>query len=64
MQHQRIQANSSWRNGAPRYDCVFVEKDPSLAGFHGLFVAQVMLFFFHFHIIMSSIHVLWFSGLM
>ena len=45
MQRQRIHANSSWQNGAPRYDCVFVEKDPSLAGFRGLFVAQVMLFF-------------------
>ena len=48
MQCQRIHANSSWRNGAPHYDCVFVENDPALAGFHGLFVAQVMLFFFIF----------------
>ena len=49
MQCQRIHANSSWRNGAPRYDCVFVEKDPALAGFHGLFIAQVMLFFSFSH---------------
>ena len=45
MHHQRIHACSSWRNGPPRYDCVFAEKDPSLAGFCGLFVAQVILFF-------------------
>ena len=45
MHHQRIHACSSWRNGPPCYDCVFAEKDPSLAGFHGLFVAQVILFF-------------------
>ncbi|KIM60704.1 hypothetical protein SCLCIDRAFT_123606 [Scleroderma citrinum Foug A] len=45
MHHQRIHACSSWRNGPPHYDCVFAEKDPSLAGFRGLFVAQVILFF-------------------
>ncbi|KAI6094812.1 hypothetical protein F5141DRAFT_1191608 [Pisolithus sp. B1] len=35
-----IHASSSWRNGAPCYDCVFVEKDPTLPGFQGLHVAQ------------------------
>ena len=40
-----ISACSSWRNGPPCYDCVFAEKDSSLAGFCGLFVAQVILFF-------------------
>ncbi|KAI6038734.1 hypothetical protein EDC04DRAFT_2868225 [Pisolithus marmoratus] len=37
---QCIHASSSWRNGAPHYDCVFVEKDPTLPGFQGLYVAQ------------------------
>ncbi|KAI5991664.1 hypothetical protein EDC04DRAFT_2872897 [Pisolithus marmoratus] len=38
MQSQRIHATPSWRGGPPRYDCVFVEKDPSLP-------AQVILLF-------------------
>ncbi|KAI5987164.1 hypothetical protein EDC04DRAFT_2873452 [Pisolithus marmoratus] len=40
MHHQCIHACPSWRNGPPCYDCVFVEKDPTLPGFQGLFVAQ------------------------
>jgi len=49
MHHQHIHASSSWRNGLPHYDCVFVEKDPTLPGFQGLFVAQVLLLFsFHY----------------
>ncbi|KAI6159652.1 hypothetical protein EDD17DRAFT_1778746 [Pisolithus thermaeus] len=49
MHCQCIHASPSWRNGAPRYDCVFVEKDPTLPGFQGLYVAQVLLFFsFHY----------------
>ncbi|KAI5993868.1 hypothetical protein EDD15DRAFT_2387937 [Pisolithus albus] len=45
MQSQRIHATPSWRGGPPRYDCVFIEKDPSLPGFQGLLVAQVILIF-------------------
>ncbi|KIK13878.1 hypothetical protein PISMIDRAFT_118075 [Pisolithus microcarpus 441] len=49
MHCQYIHASPSWRNGPPHYDCVFVEKDPTLPGFQGLFVAQVLLFFsFHY----------------
>ncbi|KAI6097715.1 hypothetical protein EV401DRAFT_2062149 [Pisolithus croceorrhizus] len=49
MHCQCIHASPSWRNGAPHYDCVFVEKDPTLPGFQGLYVAQVLLFFsFHY----------------
>ncbi|KAI6162888.1 hypothetical protein EDD17DRAFT_1776423 [Pisolithus thermaeus] len=49
MHCQCIHASPSWRNGAPCYDCVFVEKDPTLPGFQGLYVAQVLLFFsFHY----------------
>ncbi|KAI6159321.1 hypothetical protein EDD17DRAFT_1778999 [Pisolithus thermaeus] len=40
MHHQCIHASPSWRNGAPCYDCVFVEKDPTLPGFQGLYVTQ------------------------
>lgn len=45
MHWQHIHATSSWRNGPPHYDCVFVEKDPTLPGFQGLYVARVLLFF-------------------
>lgn len=45
MQRQRIHSCRSWYNGPARHDCVFAEKDPSLPGFQGLYVAQVILFF-------------------
>ncbi|KAJ6545943.1 hypothetical protein B0H10DRAFT_2243842 [Mycena sp. CBHHK59/15] len=44
MLHERIRAVRSWRGGAPRYDCIFVESDPDLPGFRGLLVARVLLF--------------------
>ncbi|KIM36915.1 hypothetical protein M413DRAFT_77676 [Hebeloma cylindrosporum] len=45
MFRERIRAVSSWRRGPPRYDCVFVERDPDQPGFQGLFVARVRSFF-------------------
>lgn len=45
MHRERIRAVSSWRKGPARYDCAFLEKDPGLAGFRGLHVVQVLLFF-------------------
>ncbi|KAI0072467.1 hypothetical protein K474DRAFT_1686626 [Panus rudis PR-1116 ss-1] len=45
MHRERIRAVSSWRSGAGRQDCIFVEKDPDLPGFRGLHVARVLLFF-------------------
>ncbi|KAJ6626555.1 hypothetical protein B0H10DRAFT_2211156 [Mycena sp. CBHHK59/15] len=44
MLHERIRVVRSWRGGAPRYDCVFVESDPELHGFRGLLAARVLLF--------------------
>ncbi|KIJ12498.1 hypothetical protein PAXINDRAFT_82863 [Paxillus involutus ATCC 200175] len=61
MYCQHIHACLSWRNGPGRYDCVFAEKDPTLQGFQGLYVAQVHLFL-PFHLEMFSILVLWFIG--
>jgi hypothetical protein len=62
--HQHIYASPLWRNGPPYYDCVFAEKDSSLPGFCGLFVGQVLLFYFiHFLIIMCFIHMLLCNGL-
>ncbi|KAF8168552.1 hypothetical protein B0H34DRAFT_855228 [Crassisporium funariophilum] len=45
MHREHIRATPSWQHGAPRYDCVYVEKDPDADGFRGLDVAQVELFF-------------------
>ncbi|KAG1889698.1 uncharacterized protein F5891DRAFT_1131776 [Suillus fuscotomentosus] len=45
MQRQHIHSCRSWYNGPARHDCIFAEKDPSLPGFQGLYVAQVILFF-------------------
>ncbi|KAI0080515.1 hypothetical protein K474DRAFT_1704591 [Panus rudis PR-1116 ss-1] len=45
MHRERIRSVPSWRSGAPRQDCVFIEKDPELPGFRGLHVARVLLFF-------------------
>ena len=45
MQSQRIHSCRSWQNGPARHDCVFAEKDPTLSGFRGLYIAQVILFF-------------------
>ncbi|KAF8432342.1 hypothetical protein L210DRAFT_3414062, partial [Boletus edulis BED1] len=32
-----------------QFDCVFVEKDPNQSGIHGLYIAQVLLFFSFTH---------------
>jgi hypothetical protein len=45
MFRERIRAVSSLRWGPARYDCVFVEWDPDLPGFQGLYVARVLSFF-------------------
>ncbi|KAJ7674002.1 hypothetical protein DFH06DRAFT_1445580 [Mycena polygramma] len=44
MLRERIRAVRCWRGGAARYDCVFVERNPALAGFRGLLAARVLLF--------------------
>jgi hypothetical protein len=45
MHRQHIRAAPSWRHSEARYDCMFLEKDPTLAGFRGLHAVQVCLFF-------------------
>lgn len=45
MRKEVIRATPSWRRSGSRYDCVFVETDPAAAGFRGLHVARVKLFF-------------------
>ena len=44
MHHEWIRATPSWQNGGSRYDCVFIDKDPDVDGFAGLYVARVRLF--------------------
>jgi hypothetical protein len=64
MRRERIRATPSWKRGPGRYDCIFVDKDPSLDGFQGLHVARVVLFLsFRFQgIIYSCAQVQWFSS--
>ena len=45
MRRERMHAVTSWRQGAPRYDCVFINTDESEPGMHGLSVARAKLFF-------------------
>lgn len=45
MHREHIRATPTWRRGPPRYDCVYISKDPSQDGFRGLFVGRVRLFF-------------------
>jgi hypothetical protein len=45
MRREWIRASPSWRNGPPRYDCVFLNTDPTAEGMRGLDVARVLLFF-------------------
>ncbi|KAJ7465494.1 hypothetical protein FB451DRAFT_1178975 [Mycena latifolia] len=63
MLRERIRAVRSWRGGAPRYDCVFVEGNPNLPGFQGLLAARVLLFmsFKHGGITYPCALVTWFS---
>ncbi|KAJ7642525.1 hypothetical protein B0H17DRAFT_960110 [Mycena rosella] len=44
MHRERIRAVRSWRGSAPRYDCIFVEKDTAQPGFRGLLAARVLAF--------------------
>jgi hypothetical protein len=44
MRKQCIRSTPNWRQGPPRQDCIFIEKDPELNGMRGLHVAQVLLF--------------------
>ncbi|EED77280.1 predicted protein, partial [Postia placenta Mad-698-R] len=45
MKRERIRATPSWRSGAPRYDTVLINKDPTLNGFRGMYAARVRLLF-------------------
>ncbi|KLO09541.1 hypothetical protein SCHPADRAFT_833873, partial [Schizopora paradoxa] len=49
MRKEIIRATPSWRKGPPRYDCVFITTDDTQAGFRGLHVARVKLFFAFVH---------------
>jgi hypothetical protein len=44
MHREWIRATPSWQNGAGRYDCVFIDREPEVDGFAGLFVARVKQF--------------------
>ncbi|KIL59279.1 hypothetical protein M378DRAFT_14901 [Amanita muscaria Koide BX008] len=44
MLRERIRSMRKWRKGPERRDCVFVEHDPHLPGFRGMYAAQVFAF--------------------
>jgi hypothetical protein len=45
MWQERIRSNRSWQKGPPQYDCMFLSKDPSVAGLRSLHVVRALLFF-------------------
>jgi hypothetical protein len=45
MRRERIRAVQSWKNGPPRYDCIFVDTKSAAEGMRGLDVGRVRLFF-------------------
>jgi hypothetical protein len=45
MRREHIRAVPSWRSGPSRYDCVFVNSHPDVAGMRGLDVIRVLMFF-------------------
>ncbi|KAF8156504.1 hypothetical protein K438DRAFT_1986760 [Mycena galopus ATCC 62051] len=44
MYREHIRAVRSWRGGAARHDCIFVEQDADELGFRGLHAARVLAF--------------------
>jgi hypothetical protein len=49
MRREYIRATPAWRKGRARYDCIFINARPELAGMCGLEVARVFLFFSFVH---------------
>jgi hypothetical protein len=45
MHREHIRATLSWRRGPARYDCAFVNLDPSVDGMRGLGVIRILCFF-------------------
>jgi len=45
MRREYIRATPSWRGGAARYDCAFINSNPEIDGMCGLEVAHVLTFF-------------------
>ncbi|KAG2031962.1 hypothetical protein BDR03DRAFT_936176 [Suillus americanus] len=45
MVRHTFRSSPNWCGGRPHHDCVFIEHDPTLPGFQGLHVAQVILLF-------------------
>ena len=45
MHREHIRATKSWRKGPPRYDCVFLNRDPDILGVLGMDIVRVFVFF-------------------
>lgn len=64
MIRERIRSTHRWLNGPARRDCVYVEHEPNLAGFRGMYVAQVSAFikFTYKRTVFPCAIVKWFSA--
>jgi hypothetical protein len=64
MYRECICSVSSWQRGPACCDCVFVEHDPELPGFQGLYAARIWLFFKikHCSITYPCALLMWFSA--
>ncbi|KAF8815339.1 hypothetical protein BYT27DRAFT_7225445 [Phlegmacium glaucopus] len=60
---EHIRATSSWRRGAPQYDCVLINSHPDIDGAHGFEITCIFLFFSfeHNHVVYRCALVQWFS---
>ncbi|KIK17698.1 hypothetical protein PISMIDRAFT_110931, partial [Pisolithus microcarpus 441] len=45
MWREYIHSCHSWQNGAPQYDCAFVNTDSGLKGMYGLDIVHILAFF-------------------
>jgi hypothetical protein len=63
MQREQIRTTPSWRNGAPRYDCAFINSGSEDDPLRGLIVGRIFLFFTFVHkeILYSCALIQWYS---
>ncbi|EGN95790.1 hypothetical protein SERLA73DRAFT_76849 [Serpula lacrymans var. lacrymans S7.3] len=66
MRRETIRATPLWRKHAARYDCAFVERDPSIPGIRGLDVVRIFAFlsFSHDNTTYPCALIQWFSHIL
>ena len=63
MRREQIRTTPSWRNGAPRYDCAFINSGSEDDPLQGLNICRIFLFFtfVHKNILYSCALIQWYS---